>query len=262
MGALPSRQAGHGLASGSRDAQRTLGAAERLEVVPRSQAVLGAAINYGGLLGWVAVRGDIDWAVVAPLYGGAWLWTLHYDTVYAHQDKRDDAAAGVRSTALRLGDSTLPALTLFSTGAIGGLAGAGAGAGLGAAGSLGGYVYFCGLAAAGGHLVWQLRTVRLDSPPDCLRIFQSNRDFGALVFGAIVAAQLLRGAGEEGGKGEDAEGVGAEGDAENADRRGSRARERHLTGFDVLRSLWCGEADIASRVRRAVGFAAERGGES
>ena len=80
--------------------------------------------------------------------------------------------------------------------------------------------------------------------------------------GVMAISQRRRGAGEEGGKGEDAEGVGAEGDAENADRRGSRARERHLTGFDVLRSLWCGEADIASRVRRAVGFAAERGGES
>ena len=90
----------------------------------------------------------------------------------------------------------------------------------------------------------------------------SRSQVGALVFGAIVAAQLLRGAGEEAGEGEDAEGVGAEGDAENADRRGNRARERHLTGFDVLRSLWCGEADVASRVRRAVGFAAERGGES
>jgi hypothetical protein len=49
------------------------------------QAVLGLAINWGALLGWVAVHGSIHAPVVAPLYVGAFFWTLHYDTIYAHQ---------------------------------------------------------------------------------------------------------------------------------------------------------------------------------
>jgi len=47
--------------------------------------VLGLAFNWGALLGWAAVRGSCDWAVVLPLYGAGVCWTLVYDTIYAHQ---------------------------------------------------------------------------------------------------------------------------------------------------------------------------------
>ena len=53
--------------------------------VPQPQAVLGLAFNWGALLGWAAVRGSCDWAVVLPLYGAGVCWTLVYDTIYAHQ---------------------------------------------------------------------------------------------------------------------------------------------------------------------------------
>lgn len=65
------------------------------------QAFLGLTINWGAVMGWCAVEGEVDWAVAGPLYAGAACWTLVYDTIYAHQDKRDDAAVGIKSTALR-----------------------------------------------------------------------------------------------------------------------------------------------------------------
>lgn len=71
--------------------------------------MLGVAINWGALLGWLAVHGSAEWAVLAPLYAGSILWTLHYDTVYAHQARRPPRAhtprahtSRMRSTALYL----------------------------------------------------------------------------------------------------------------------------------------------------------------
>ena len=68
------------------------------------QAVLGLAFNWGALMGSTALYGSCDWPVALPLYAGCWCWTMVYDTIYAHQDKADDARAGVHSTALGLGD--------------------------------------------------------------------------------------------------------------------------------------------------------------
>ena len=68
-----------------------------------TQAFLGLTFNWGALLGWAAVRGACDWTVVLPLYFGGVAWTLVYDTIYAHQDKKDDVLAGIKSTALTFG---------------------------------------------------------------------------------------------------------------------------------------------------------------
>ena len=67
------------------------------------QAFLGLTFNWGALLGYAAAAGACDWSVCLPLYGAGVAWTLVYDTIYAHQDKRDDAAIGVKSTALLFG---------------------------------------------------------------------------------------------------------------------------------------------------------------
>ena len=150
------------------------------------QLVLGLAINWGALLGWVAVNGtNIDSSVVAPLYAASVLWTLHYDTVYAHQDKRDDVRAGVRSTALRLGEHNGIFLSSCCVGAVGSLALSGAAAGLGPA-------YFAGIGGSGAHLAWQLRHLELGKRESCLAVFRSNRDFGAIVWLAIVAGKYLQ----------------------------------------------------------------------
>jgi 4-hydroxybenzoate polyprenyltransferase len=85
------------------------------------QAVLGLAFNWGALLGWSAVAGSVDWRVCLPLYTGGILWTLVYDTIYAHQDKKDDVTVGIRSTALLFGDHSraiLSGLTASSLGII------------------------------------------------------------------------------------------------------------------------------------------------
>ncbi|TQD84536.1 hypothetical protein C1H46_029924 [Malus baccata] len=77
------------------------------------QAYLGLMINWGALLGWAAVKGSIDPVIVLPLYFSAVCWTLVYDTIYAHQDKEDDLKVGVKSTALKFGDSTKKWITGF-----------------------------------------------------------------------------------------------------------------------------------------------------
>ena len=143
------------------------------------QAVLGLAFSYGALMGWAAYWGDL---AVAPivLYAASIAWTIGYDTIYAHQDKEDDVLAGLKSTALRFGSSTPAWLSLFFGITIGGLAFAGwsIGAGL---------WFYCGLAAAAAHLVWQVTTLDIDDPDNCLQRFRSNHGFGAIVFLAIVA---------------------------------------------------------------------------
>ena len=115
-----------------------------------------------------------------------------YDTIYAHQDKADDARAGVHSAALGLGDDSRAWLALFSLGCVGSLAVAGAAAG-GAAAAPGVHVpaLGAGLACGAAHLAWQLRTVDFHNRADCLRKFQSNHHFGAIIFAALVVGRLL-----------------------------------------------------------------------
>src|SRR6476620_7515664 len=80
------------------------------------QFFLGLAFNWGALMGYAAVADTL--APPSPvLYVAGILWTLGYDTIYAHQDKEDDALIGVKSSALRLGQQTRPALFVFYIGA-------------------------------------------------------------------------------------------------------------------------------------------------
>eukprot|EP00547_Thalassionema_nitzschioides_P000160 CAMPEP_0194212498 /NCGR_PEP_ID=MMETSP0156-20130528/12464_1 /TAXON_ID=33649 /ORGANISM="Thalassionema nitzschioides, Strain L26-B" /LENGTH=346 /DNA_ID=CAMNT_0038940343 /DNA_START=35 /DNA_END=1072 /DNA_ORIENTATION=- len=67
------------------------------------QVVLGLTFNWGAWMGWAATYGTMDYSIVAPLYGAGVTWTLVYDTIYANQDKKDDAALGLKSTALTFG---------------------------------------------------------------------------------------------------------------------------------------------------------------
>ncbi|KAL0356060.1 UNVERIFIED_CONTAM: 4-hydroxybenzoate polyprenyltransferase, mitochondrial [Sesamum radiatum] len=126
------------------------------------QAYLGLTFNWGALLGWAAVKGSLDPAVVLPLYASGVFWTLVYDTIYAHQDKEDDVRVGVKSTALRFGDSTKEWLTGFGIACIGSLALSGYNANLE-------WPYYTFLAAASAQLAWQILTVDLASRADCNR---------------------------------------------------------------------------------------------
>jgi 4-hydroxybenzoate polyprenyltransferase len=148
------------------------------------QVVLGLAFSWGALIGWAAVFGRLD---VAPLllYAGGILWTIGYDTIYAHQDREDDAIIGVRSTARLFGSATKPLLTSFFIATI-----ALFGAAFVAAGT--GWPAFVGLAAGATHLAWQVVTLDANDPQGCLRRFRSNRDFGWIVFIGLVADSILR----------------------------------------------------------------------
>ena len=147
------------------------------------QAVLGLAFNWGALLGWAAVRGDLA-AAPGILYMAGILWTLGYDTIYAHQDKEDDILIGVKSTALRLGEDTGKWLVGFYSGVIALIALSGYLAGLGGA-------FYVGLALAAAHLAWQVARLDTGNAKDCLAKFKSNRTFGLIVFAAIIAGQVL-----------------------------------------------------------------------
>ena len=142
------------------------------------QLFLGFAFSWGALMGWAAVYGRLGWPP-ALLYLGAILWTIGYDTIYAHQDKEDDALVGVRSTARLFAGRTRPALALLFAGATALFAAAFAAAGLGA------FAYL-GLAAGVGHLAWQVAVIDIDDPDVCLKLFRSNRDYGWIVFAGLV----------------------------------------------------------------------------
>lgn len=142
------------------------------------QAVLGLTFNWGALLGYAAVTGTVA-APAIVAYAAGFFWTLGYDTVYAHQDKEDDAIVGVRSSALALGDRTRPALAAFYALTVALLGGTAWIAGLGP------WTY-AGLAALALHFAWQVRTVDIDDPRGCLAIFKANRDAGLIVAAAFA----------------------------------------------------------------------------
>lgn len=73
------------------------------------QFVLGLTFGWGALLGSAAATGTLPWPALV-LYAASIAWILGYDTVYAHQDREDDALVGIRSTALRFGERTAPFL--------------------------------------------------------------------------------------------------------------------------------------------------------
>lgn len=147
------------------------------------QLVLGLAFNWGALMGWSAVHGALSWSALG-LYAAGVFWTLGYDTIYAHQDKRDDAAIGVKSLALKFGARSRQAVGAFYAAALGLLALTGFVAGMSRS------FYFV-LAVAALHAVWQVASWRMDDPANCLRRFRSNRDFGLLVLAALLAGRLL-----------------------------------------------------------------------
>jgi len=147
------------------------------------QAVLGLAFNWGALLGWPAVLGRLDWAPVI-LYAGAVCWTIGYDTIYAHQDREDDDLIGLKSTALRFGPATKPWLALLYGLAWLAIVAAGLMAAAGTA-------FLLVMVIAAAQLGWQVVTLDIDDPENCLRRFRSNRDFGALVLAAILVDMAL-----------------------------------------------------------------------
>lgn len=143
------------------------------------QIFLGLTFNWGALVGWAAVTGTLELPPLL-LYAAGIVWTVGYDTIYAHQDKEDDALIGVKSSALRLGDNTKPWLWVFYGVATALLAASFWEAGLN-------WPAFALLAFAAYQLARQVIKVDLNDPKDCLDTFKSNRYAGFIVLGAILA---------------------------------------------------------------------------
>jgi 4-hydroxybenzoate polyprenyltransferase len=147
------------------------------------QLFLGLNFNWGALIGWTAVTGSLGWPPLL-LYLGGICWTLGYDTIYAHQDKEDDARIGVKSSALALGERTRPFLYATYAAAMALWGAAGVAAGLGAA-------FFIVLAVVAVQLLWQAARVDADDPADCLAKFRSNRLAGWLMLTGIVTGHFV-----------------------------------------------------------------------
>ncbi|KQZ94053.1 4-hydroxybenzoate octaprenyltransferase [Mesorhizobium sp. Root157] len=142
------------------------------------QLVLGLAFSWGALMGWAAEFGDVDGPAVL-LYIGSILWVIGYDTIYAHQDKEDDAIVGVRSTARLFGDNTQSWLIGLYAGALMCFA-------VAFANAQAPVPVMAGLIAAGAHMARQIATLDIDNPDQCLRLFKSNNEVGWLIFLGIV----------------------------------------------------------------------------
>ena len=152
------------------------------------QLFLGLAFSWGALLGWAAVTGSLTIAPVL-LYIGSISWVIGYDTIYAHQDREDDALVGVKSTARLFGENSKLALTLL----------------YGFAMLLFIATTFISLppissayvpilisfAIGAGHLIWQIRTLDINNAYLCLRLFKSNHHFGAILFSGMFIAWLM-----------------------------------------------------------------------
>ena len=143
------------------------------------QVVLGFAFSWAALVGWAATFGSLSAAPVL-IYVGSIFWTVGYDTIYAHQDRRDDAIIGVRSTARLFGGHSKPAVGGVYAIAVALFAAATYLAG-------GGVLAFAGLAAFAAHLAQQVTRLSPDDPAACLAAFRSNRWAGWLFFAGLVA---------------------------------------------------------------------------
>jgi 4-hydroxybenzoate polyprenyltransferase len=147
------------------------------------QAWLGLTFNWGALLGFAAQTGRLDWPVVM-LYAGLLFWTLGYDTIYAHQDKEDDALIGVKSTALLLGGNSRKWILRFYAVSFTLVLASGFA-------EHAGWPFGFVLLLAGGHMLWQVRRLKIDDSANCLMLFRANRLTGGLMALAFLAAAWL-----------------------------------------------------------------------
>ncbi len=147
------------------------------------QFFLGLAFSWGALMGWAGTFGTLSLAAVS-LYIASVVWTIGYDTIYAHQDKEDDELIGVRSTARLFGDRTRQWLI--------GLYGATLALMLLAFWLAGvGPVAYLGLAIAAGMFAWQIVKLDINDGDQCLYLFKSNNRVGVIIFAGLFVSLLL-----------------------------------------------------------------------
>lgn len=148
------------------------------------QAFLGITFNWGALLGYAAVTNTLAWPPVL-LYIAGFFWTLFYDTIYAHQDKEDDALIGVKSTARLFGENTRTWLTGFAIVTVLLLMLVVTSAGFG-------WVAKLGVIGVAMHLAWQTIACDFDDHKDCRAKFNSNRFVGWILLAGLIIAKLMQ----------------------------------------------------------------------
>ena len=146
------------------------------------QLIMGFTFGFGAPLGYAAAAGRLDWACVL-LYSATILWDLGFDTIYAHQDREDDALIGVRSTARLLGERTRPFLAVCYGGTILILAAAGFVAGLNA------WFFVC-LVLPAALMGRQIVQLDIHASAVCLTLFRANREVGFAVSLALWVGQV------------------------------------------------------------------------
>ena len=147
------------------------------------QLFLGITFNYGLILGWTSIKGEID---IVPIifYFGAIFWTLGYDTIYGFQDIKDDEIIGLKSTSIKFKKKPLIFLSacyvvLFSMTITTGIM------------ENFNIFYYAFSLIIGYHLfVYQLKNINLNNPINCLKIFKSNNIFGFLIFVQILIGKI------------------------------------------------------------------------
>ncbi len=155
------------------------------------QVFLGLAFNWGALLAWTAHTGSLQ-APALYLYAAGIVWTLFYDTIYAHQDTEDDALIGVKSTARLFGAQTPQWLSRFLAGTVTLLGIAVIAALLNPQnGPIPLLIALLGVMAMGWHLLWQIRMFDSEDSDGLLRIFHSNRDAGLIPLLFFAVALLV-----------------------------------------------------------------------
>ncbi len=170
------------LALGSMPLAFTYPLMKRLTYWP--QLFLGITFNYGLILGWTAIKGEIE-LIPILFYFGAIFWTLGYDTIYGYQDIKDDEIIGLKSTSIKFKNSAKQFLFLC-------------------------YMLLSLLFLAGGYFMnfkymyfvifliplihlffFQIKKFNKNNPSDCLKIFKSNNIFGFVIFLNILIAKIL-----------------------------------------------------------------------
>lgn len=146
------------------------------------QAFLGVVFNFGALMGWSAINGILELPTLL-LFASGFLWTMAYDTIYAHQDKEDDIMIGIKSSALALGKNSKKWVTQFY---------------------LGSWILLCGgtftaysswhtliaLIPALSYALWLLMKWNPDDQESTLRTFKASRNYGLLVLIGLALAAI------------------------------------------------------------------------
>jgi 4-hydroxybenzoate polyprenyltransferase len=142
------------------------------------QAWLGLVFSWAALVGWSETAGDLS-APMWWLYAGSIAWVIGYDTIYALQDREDDALIGVRSSALRMGRHVRGGVAGFYAAAV-------ALWGMAIWGVRADPLAIVALLPAAAHLAWQVATLRPEDGTGALARFRANRTTGFLLFLAFV----------------------------------------------------------------------------